>query len=66
MFKNLFKKQKKESLNNKYILIIALLVHAAKIDENYTEIEKDIIKKVIMQLNQINLDESEKLLKLAE
>ena len=66
MFKNLFKKQKKESQNNKNILIIALLVHAAKIDENYTEIEKDIIKKVIMQLNQINLDESEKLLKLAE
>ena len=59
MFKNLFKKQKKESQNNKNILIIALLVHAAKIDENYTEIEKDIIKKVIMQLNQINLDESE-------
>ena len=66
MFKNLFKKQKKESQNNKNILITALLVHAAKIDENYTEIEKDIIKKVIMQLNQINLDESEKLLKLAE
>ena len=66
MFKNLFKKQKKESQNNKNILIIALLVHAAKIDENYTEIEKDIIKKVIMQLNQINLEESEKLLKLAE
>ena len=66
MFKNIFKKQKKESQNNKNILIIALLVHAAKIDENYTEIEKDIIKKVIMQLNQINLDESEKLLKLAE
>ena len=66
MLKNFFKKQKKESQNNKNILIIALLVHAAKIDENYTEIEKDIIKKVIIQLNQINLDESEKLLKLAE
>ena len=66
MFKNIFKKQKKESQNNKNILIIALLVHAAKIDENYTEIEKDIIKKVIMQLNKISLDESEKLIKFAE
>ena len=65
MLKNLFKK-KGESPKDKNILIIALLVHAAKIDENYTEIEKEIIKKVIMQLNGINLDESEKLLKIAE
>ena len=40
MFKNFFKKQKKISSNEKNILIIALLIHAAKIDENYTEIEK--------------------------
>ena len=43
MIKNLFKKQKKENQNDKYLPIIALLVHAAKIDENYTEIEKTII-----------------------
>ena len=40
MFKNFFKKKEKESSNDKNILIIALLIHAAKIDENYTEIEK--------------------------
>ena len=45
MLKNFFKKQKKESPNNKNILIIALLVHAAKIDDNYTDIEKEIVKK---------------------
>ena len=66
MFKNFFKKQKKENLNNKNILIIALLIHAAKIDENYTEIEKKIIIKATMHLNKINFDESEKLLKIAE
>ena len=65
MLKN-FLKKKKESPKDKNILVVALLVHAAKIDENYTEIEKEIIKKVIMQLNGINLDESEKLLKIAE
>lgn len=66
MFKKFFQKEKKENLNNKNILIIALLIHAAKIDENYTEIEKKIIIKAIMQLNEINFDEAEKLLKLAE
>ena len=65
MLKNLFKK-KKEIPNTKNIPIIALLVHAAKIDENYTDIEKKIIKKVIAELNKVNLEESEKLLKIAE
>ena len=66
MIKNLFKKQKKENQNNKYLPVIALLVHAAKIDENYTETEKVIIKKVIMKLNKISLDESKKILEIAE
>ena len=66
MLKNFFKKQKKESSNNKNILVTALLIHAAKIDENYTEIEKKIIKKTIVQLNKINADEADKLLKIAE
>ena len=66
MFKNFFKKEKKENSNDKNILIIALLIHAAKIDENYTEIEKKIIKKTIIQLNQVSPNEAEKLLKIAE
>jgi len=65
MLKKLFKKKNKIP-NNENILIIALLVHAAKIDENYTDSEKEIIKRVIIQLNKVNLEESEKLLKLAE
>ena len=66
MFNKIFNKEKKESLNNKNILIIALLVHAAKIDENYTEKEKNIIKKVIIELNQIKIVEAEEILKFAE
>jgi len=65
MLKNFFKNKKKENSNNN-ILVIALLIHAAKIDENYTEIEKKIIIKAIIQLYNTNFNESEKLLKLAE
>ena len=66
MLKNLFKKKEKDSSNNKNVLIIALLIHAAKIDENYTENEKKIIKKVIMDLNEISSNQADELLKLAE
>ena len=66
MLKNFFKRQKKENPNNKNILVTALLIHAAKIDENYTEIEKKIITKAIINLNEISPDEAEEILKLAE
>ena len=66
MFKNFFKKKRENDLDKNNISIIALLVHAAKIDENYSEAEKEIIKKVIVQLNGVELNESEKLLKIAE
>jgi uncharacterized tellurite resistance protein B-like protein len=65
MFKSFFKKKEK-NLDNKNILIGALLVHASKIDENYTETEKEIIKKALMNLNEIKPDEANDLLKLAE
>ena len=65
MLKKFFKK-KKEINDNKNILIASLLIHAAKIDENYTEIEKKIITKAITHLNEVSFDEAEKLLKLAE
>ena len=62
----MFKKKAKEDSNKQNILIIALLIHAAKIDENYTEKEKKIIKKVIIDLNKISSDDANKLLELAE
>ena len=66
MFKKFFKKDKKENSKDKNVLIIALLIHAAKIDEQYSESEKKIITQTIMELNERNFNEAEKLLKLAE
>ena len=47
-------------------MIAALLIHAAKIDENYTKTEKEIIKKALMNLNSINENEAEELLRAGE
>lgn len=49
MLKNIFKKQEIKKQNNN-VLIAALLIHAAKIDENYTDTEKKIIIKAIADL----------------
>ena len=66
MFKKLFEKKNEENINNKNILITALLIHAAKIDDNYTDVEKEIIKKALITLNAITPNEAEELLKKAE
>ena len=65
MFKKIFFIKKKDS-ENKNILVAALLIHAAKIDENYTNAEKEIIKKALMELNKTSSDQTEDLLRLAE
>ena len=54
MLEKIFKKNKNKQEND-IILVSSLLVHAARIDENYTEVERKIIKKAIMDLNQIEL-----------
>ena len=66
MFKKFFEKKDEENINNKNILITALLIHAAKIDDNYTNVEKEIIKKALIGLNAITPNEAEKLLIKAE
>ena len=66
MFKKFFEKKNEENINNKNILITALLIHAAKIDDNYTDVEKEIIKKALISLNAITPNEAEELLKQAE
>ena len=66
MFKKIFNKQKKESLDNKNVLVAALLIHAARIDKNYTDIEKEIIKKALVELNNISSDQAKNLIKFAE
>ena len=59
MFKKFFKKEKKENSGNKNILVAALLIHAAKMDENYTDIEKKIIKKALVNLNNVSSDQAD-------
>tara|TARA_B100001123_G_C14638327_1_gene760687 strand:- start:92 stop:520 length:429 start_codon:yes stop_codon:yes gene_type:complete len=64
---NFFSKNKdnesdKDSL---YVKTAALLIHAAKIDENYSDIEKKIIKTTLINLG-VNEENLEKIFKKAE
>ena len=47
-----FKNKEKDTINytKSYSKIAALLIHAAKIDENYEAKEKEIIKKTLIEL----------------
>ena len=67
MFK-LFKKEKENNNDETHLSLIcvaALLIHSAKIDENYTDKEKNIIKNSLIEMgaDENNLD---KILKDAE
>ena len=59
----MFFSQKKENKNdNSYLIkIAALLIHAAKIDENYSKEEEEIIKKTLLELG-VNKSELETLI----
>tara|TARA_B100000035_G_scaffold47202_1_gene35990 strand:- start:32 stop:448 length:417 start_codon:yes stop_codon:yes gene_type:complete len=54
-----FKKKDKKEENTFIVKVCALLIHAAKIDENYTDKEEDIIKKTLLELGL----ENEKIIK---
>ena len=45
-----FKKNSTKSEKNFLVKTCALLIHAAKIDENYTKNEEEIIKKTLIEL----------------
>jgi len=64
MLKNFLKK--KENPEKKNIMIAALLIHAAKMDENYTDIEKNIIMKALRDLTNLKTDKIEEIINLAE
>ena len=51
-----FKKNSSNPENNFLVKTCALLVHAAKIDENYTRYEEEIIKKTMIELGADNKD----------
>ena len=59
IFKFLNKDKEKPNANTESINIACLLIHAAKIDENYTSDEKEIIKKIVKKLypDLVNLDD---------
>ena len=46
-----FKKEEDKVKNNFIVKVCALLIHAAKIDENYTDSEEEIIKKTLIELD---------------
>ena len=45
-----FKKTENHNQNEGLIKVAALLIHAAKIDENYSQHEEEIIKKTLLEL----------------
>ena len=59
---NLFKKERVNEKDDNHLSLIsiaALLIHSAKIDENFTEKERTIIKNALIEMgaDQNNLDE---------
>ena len=59
---NLFTKKKETKKDDDHLSLISvasLLIHSAKIDENFTQKEKDIIKKALIEMgaSKDNLDE---------
>ena len=51
---NFFNKENKKSIEKPIVKVAALLIYAAKIDENYTLKEKELIKKAIVELGSKN------------
>ena len=66
MILRFFNNDKQTDDNSELINIACLLIHAARIDENYTQNEKNIIKNTLLKLSSNNesidklLDEAEK------
>ena len=50
IFKFLSKNKEKPGINVECVNVSCLLIHAAKIDENYTSKEREIIKKTVEKL----------------
>ncbi len=69
MILNFLKKTKNSTVDNKnndLIKIIALLIHAAKIDENYSEVEKKIIFNFAMNFEKKPKEEVLDIIKKSE
>ena len=64
---NIFKKEETEKDNNhpSIMAVACLLIHSAKIDENYTDKEKKIIKDAIIEMG-AGTEEIDKIIQEAE
>ncbi len=64
---NIFKKEntEKESNHPSIIAVACLLIHSAKIDENYTDKEKKIIKDAIIEMG-ANAEKIDGIIQVAE
>ena len=65
IFKFLNKNKEKPDVNVEPVNVACLLIHAAKIDENYTSEEREIIKKTVKKLYP-DLDNLDKVVTQAE
>ena len=69
MILNFLKKTKSstdDNKNNDLIKIIALLIHAAKVDENYSEVEKKIIFNFVINFSKKPKEEVLNIIKKSE
>ena len=66
MFKNFFSKNEEKNEDHKNILITALMIHAAKIDNNYTNDEKKIITRALLSLTKLPIDRVKAIVEIAE
>ncbi len=64
MILKFFNKDEKLNNDNDLLNVACLMIHAARIDENYTDKEKEIIKKTLKKLN--NNEDIDKVLIEAE
>ena len=60
-----FKKTKKKDKDEDLVKVAALLIHAAKIDENFTSVEENIIKQTLLMIGANNND-VERIIKAAQ
>ena len=62
MILKFFNKEEQSNKDSDLINVACLMIHAAKIDENYTDKEKTIIKNTLIKLNNNNEDIDEVIL----
>ena len=60
-----FKKTKKKDKDEDLVKVAALLIHAAKIDENFSSMEENIIKQTLLMIGANNND-VERIIKAAQ